>query len=276
MTSQVTAMSFGGDAGLHGYLPTERSKMSLPEIATRDEWLRARLELLQREKELTRARDALNADRRRLPMVRIEKDYVFEGPQGTAGLADLFEGRRQLFLQHFMFDPAWTDGCASCSAGADELAQGLIDHLHIRDTTFAAVSRAPLSKLEDYKARKGWSFPWYSSHGSDFNYDFHATIDESVTPLEINYRSRAELEAAGERMRWMVTAEQPFEMPGFSCFLRDGDDVFHTYSVFARGTEDLGGAYAFLDLTALGRQEDWEEPKGRADRERDATPSFRS
>ncbi|HEY3612309.1 MAG TPA: DUF899 domain-containing protein [Gaiellales bacterium] len=250
--------------------------MSLPEIATRDEWMHARLQLLEREKELTRARDALNADRRRLPMVRIEKPYVFAGPGGEVGLAGLFEGRRQLFVQHFMFDPSWSDGCSSCSAGVDELAPGLLRHLHVRDTTFAAVSRAPLATLEDYKARKGWEFPWYSSLGSDFNYDFHATIDESVAPLEINYRSRAQLEAAGERMAWMVTAEQPYEMPGFSCFLRDGDDVFHTYSVYARGTEDLGGAYAFLDMTALGRQEEWEEPKGRADNARDAMPDFAS
>jgi predicted dithiol-disulfide oxidoreductase (DUF899 family) len=250
--------------------------MSLPEIATREQWLHARLELLEREKAMTRARDTLNADRRRLPMVRIEKDYAFEGPDGSAGLADLFEGRRQLFVQHFMFDPSWTDGCASCSADADELAAGLLAHLHVRDTTFAAVSRAPLAKLEDYKARKGWEFPWYSSYGSDFNHDFHATIDESVAPLEINYRSRAELESVGERMAWIATAEQPFEMPGLSCFLRDGDDVFHTYSVSARGTEAIGGAYAFLDMTALGRQEEWEEPKGRAANARGAMPDFAS
>jgi predicted dithiol-disulfide oxidoreductase (DUF899 family) len=248
--------------------------MSLPEITSREQWLRARRELLGREKELTRARDALNADRRRLPMVRIEKDYVFEGPDGTVGLADIFEGRRQLFVQHFMFDPGWTDGCSSCSAEADELSRGTVAHLHVRDTSYAAISRAPRARLEDYKARKGWTFPWYSSFGSDFNYDFHVTIDESVTPLEINYRSRAEFEQAGKATEWM--SEQPFEMPGFSCFLRHGDDVFHTYSTFARGTEAIGGAYAFLDLTALGRQEDWEEPKGRAADPRGALPDFAS
>jgi predicted dithiol-disulfide oxidoreductase (DUF899 family) len=250
--------------------------MSLPEIASREAWLKARTELLQREKALTRARDALNADRRRLPMVRIEKAYVFAGPEGEVGLADIFEGRRQLFVQHFMFDPGWTDGCPSCSAEADELAQGTLAHLQVRDTSYAAISRAPLARLEDYKARKGWTFPWYSSFGSDFNYDFHATIDESVTPIEINYRSRAELERAGQPMAWMLTSEQPFEMPGFSCFLREGDDVFHTYSTFGRGTEAIGGAYAFLDLTALGRQEDWEEPKGRATDARGAMPDFAS
>jgi predicted dithiol-disulfide oxidoreductase (DUF899 family) len=249
--------------------------MTLPDVSSRGEWLAARTALLAREKELTRARDALNADRRRLPMVPIEKEYAFEGPGGQVGLLDLFEGRRQLFVQHFMFDPSWDDGCPSCSAEADELAQGTVEHLHIRDTTFASVSRAPLAKIEDYRKRKGWNFPWYSSSGSDFNYDFHATIDESVAPLEVNYRSRDEIAAAaGESAKWVLTAEQPFEMPGFSCFLRDGDRIFHTYSTFARGTEAIGGAYAFLDLTALGRQEDWEEPRGRAENARGAMPNF--
>ena len=247
--------------------------MSLPDITSRAEWLAARKHLLSREKELTRVRDALNSDRRRLPMVRIDKPYVFEGPGGKATLLDLFEGRRQLMLQHFMFDPSWEDGCPSCSADADERSDGLVAHLDARNTTFAAVSRAPLAKLEAYKARKGWKFPWYSSHGSDFNYDFHTTIDESVAPLEINYRTRAELEAASPG-HWVLTAEQPIEMPGISCFLREGDDVFHTYSVFARGTEAIGGAYAYLDLTALGRQEDWEEPKGRAADPYGAMPDF--
>src|SRR3954453_7697799 len=134
--------------------------MSLPEIVSRDEWLAARTALLEREKELTRLRDQLNADRRRLPMVRVEKDYRFEGPQGGAALVDLFEGRSQLIVGHFMFDPSWDDGCPSCSAGADEVSQGLLDHLHVRDTTLAYVSRAPLAKIEDYKRRKGWTFPW--------------------------------------------------------------------------------------------------------------------
>ena len=250
--------------------------MSLPEVTSRDVWIAARKELLQREKQLLRARDALSADRRRLPMVRVEKDYVFAGPGGEVGLADLFEGRRQLFVQHFMFDPSWVDGCSSCTAEADELSQGTLDHLHVRDTTFASISRAPLTRIEDYKARRGWKFPWYSSHGSDFNYDFHTTIDESVAPLEVNYRSREELAAAGPAFAWILTAEQPFEMPGMSCFLREGDDVFHSYSTFARGTEAIGGAYAFLDLTALGRQEEWEEPKGRAADARGAMPDFAS
>ena len=251
--------------------------MSLPEIASRDDWLAARKALLEREKDLTRMRDRLNADRWRLPMVRIEQAYQFDGPAGRVRLLDLFEGRRQLFLQHFMFDPSWDDGCPSCSADADEISAGLLEHLHVRDTTFAAVSRAPFAKIDGYRRRKGWSFPWYSSAGSDFNYHFHATIDESVAPLEFNYRARADFEAlADEAAKWVLTAEQPYELPGLSCFLRHGDGVFHTYSTYGRGTEAIGGAYAFLDLTALGRQEDWEEPKGRATDARSARPDFAS
>ncbi|MEY2442342.1 MAG: hypothetical protein QOJ46_1768 [bacterium] len=247
--------------------------MSLPEVASPGAWRAARIELLAEEKALTRARDALNAKRRRLPMVAIEKDYVFEGPDGEASLLDLFEGRRQLIVGHFMFDPSWEDGCPSCSAGADEVSAGLLEHLHARETTIAYVSRAPLAKIEDYKARKGWTFPWYSSHGSDFNYDFHVTLDESVAPVEYNYRTAAE-HAANGHSSFTDAAQQPFEMPGASFFLRDGDAVFHTYSSYARGAEMTGGSYYFLDLTALGRQEDWEEPKGRAAAEHAASPDF--
>ena len=234
--------------------------MSLPRIATRDEWLAARKDLLTKEKELTRQRDALNAERRNLPMVEVTKAYTFEGPEGTVGLVDLFEGRPQLIVYHFMFDPDWEDGCSSCSAGCDEVSDGLLEHLHVRDTTLAYVSRAPLEKLERWKAQKGWDFPWYSSYGSDFNYDFDVTLDKSVKPPVYNYRP----------------IDMEGEMPGQSHFLRDGDRVFHTYSNYARGAEMTGGSYYFLDLTALGRQEDWEEPKGRADRERGAQPNFSS
>ena len=245
--------------------------MSLPEIATHEEWLEARKQLLAREKEMTHRYDALNADRRRLPMVRIDKPYRFAGPGGEASLLDLFEGRRQLIIQHFMFDPSWDDGCPSCSAAADEMSDGLLSHLHARNTTFAAVSRAPLATIDGYRSRRGWTFPWYSSAGSDFNYDFHVTIDESVAPMEINYRSKQELEARGDSA---VESPQPFELPGISCFLSDGGSVFHSNSTFARGTEMLGGAYTFLDLTALGRQEDWEEPRGRAGDAHHAIPDF--
>jgi predicted dithiol-disulfide oxidoreductase (DUF899 family) len=247
-------------------------RMSLPQVVSRDEWLVARKELLVKEKELTRRRDALNVERRMLPMVEIVKDYVFEGPHGDARLLDLFDGRRQLIVGHFMFDPSWDDGCSSCSAGADEVSDGLLEHLHARDTSLAYVSRAPLAKIERYKARKGWSFPWYSSYGSDFNYDFHVTLDEAVAPVEYNYRTRAEHEQAGTF--FYVDSEVSIEAPGSSYFLRDGDTVFHTYSTYARGAEMTGGSYYFLDLTALGRQEDWEEPKGRAASVHIANPDF--
>jgi predicted dithiol-disulfide oxidoreductase (DUF899 family) len=246
--------------------------MSLPQVVSRDEWQAARKELLVKEKELTRQRDALNAERRELPMVEVEKDYVFEGPDGKASLLELFDGRRQLIVRHFMFDPRWDEGCPSCSAGADEISDGLLEHLHTRDTSLVVVSRAPLDKIERYKARKGWTFPWYSSYGSDFNYDFHVTLDESVAPIEYNYRTKAEHEQAGTS--GYVGGDQPIEVPGQSCFLRDGDRVFHTYSSYARGAEMTGGSYYYLDLTALGRQEDWEEPKGRATSARAAAPDF--
>ena len=248
--------------------------MALPQVVSSEEWLRARKALLAKEKELTRERDALSAERRRLPMVEIEKDYVFEGPDGKAGLLDLFEGRRQLIVGHFMFDPSWDDGCPSCTAGADEIAPGLLAHLHARDTTLAYVSRAPLAKIEAYKARKGWTFPWYSSYGSDFNYDFNVTLDESVAPVVYNYRTKDEHEQAGTAL--YVEGGQSIEGPGRSHFLRDGDTVFHTYSVYARGLETMGGSYYLLDETALGRQEEWEEPKGRATDARGATPDFSS
>ena len=238
--------------------------MSLPKVVSREEWLAARKELLAREKEMTRQRDALNADRRRLPMVRVEKDYVFTGPDGEASLLDLFEGRRQLIVQHFMFDPSWENGCPGCTSAVDEISEGVLEHLYSRDTTFVVVSIAPLEKIEAYKRRRGWTFPWYSSYGSEFNYDFHVTLDESVAPAEYNYRDLA----GGDNVEG--------EYPGQSCFLRVGDDVFHTYSSFARGAESTGGSYYFLDETVLGRQEEWEEPKGRADDVRAAVPDFAS
>ena len=221
---------------------------------------------------MTKARDALATKRRELPMVEITKDYGFEGPDGKASLLDLFEGRRQLIVGHFMFNPDWEDGCPSCTAGADEIADGLLEHLHARDTTFAYVSRAPIAKIERYKAKRGWTFPWYSSFGSDFNYDFHVTLDESVMPVEYNFRSKAEFERIGTTV--YTDGDGAVEYPGRSSFLRDGDRVFHTYSVYARGLETMGGSYYLLDETALGRQEDWEEPKGRADAARGAVPSF--
>jgi predicted dithiol-disulfide oxidoreductase (DUF899 family) len=223
--------------------------MENPKVVTRDEWLVARRELLAREKAATRARDELTAERRRLPMVEIDKDYVFEGPSGKVGLRDLFEGRSQLIVYHFMFDPTWDEGCNACSVVADNV--GHLAHLHARDTSFALVSRAPLSRIEPFKARMGWTLPWYSSLGSDFNYDFHVTQDEAVAPVEYNYRDKTELIEAG--MPYRTSGE----MPGLSVFLRDGDRVHHTYSTYGRGLEaPTLGMYGYLDLTPHGRGEE--------------------
>jgi len=245
--------------------------LNLPVVVTREEWLVARKELLVREKELTRQRDLLNADRRRLPMVAIEKDYAFEGPAGTVGLADIFAGCSQLIVRHAMFDPDWEKACPSCTAGMDEVSPGLLSHLGTRDTAYVAISRAPYPKLADYRSERGWTFPWYSSYGSDFNYDFGVTLDPAITPVFFNYRSHAELIELDPA--WADDACG--EVGGFSCFLRAGDRVFHTYSTFGRGGEDVDLAvYRMLDITALGRQEDWEEPKGRAAEPRPAAPVF--
>jgi len=248
--------------------------MSLPRIATRDEWLAARTDLLKDEKELTRQRDEINTRRRELPMVLIEDDYVFDGPNGAAHLIDMFEGRSQLIIYHFMFHPEWDEGCPSCTAGIDEVSKGFVEHLKVRDTTFALVSRAPLAKLERYKAARGWDLPWYSSFGTDFNFDFGVTIDASRGFDAYNFRTLDEYAAMGQES--MKTAEQPYDMPGRSCFLQVDGRVYHTYAQYARGLESTGGSYYFLDLTALGRQEEWEEPKGRSASTRNANPDFAS
>lgn len=239
--------------------------MALPEVVTREQWLEARKRLLAAEKKLTRERDALNAQRRGLPMVRIEKEYILEGPAGSVPLSGLFGDSHQLIVKHVMFDPDWDAACSGCTADIDEIAAGLLAHLRSRDTAFALVSRAPLAELLKYQASKGWMVPWYSSYGSDFNYDFQATLDKTRPQLEYNYQSQPQLIEDGQSSA---------EMPGVSCFLRDGDEVFHTYSTWARGTDILGNAYSWLDLTALGRQEDWEEPKNRAPRLHGADPTF--
>jgi predicted dithiol-disulfide oxidoreductase (DUF899 family) len=228
-----------------------------PKIVSREEWLRARKQFLSREKAHTKQRDALAAERRRLPMVKVEKDYTFEGPRGKVRLLDLFEGRRQLIVYHFMFDPdgpppgrtgaPWDEGCPGCSFVVDNI--GHLSHLHARDTSLVLVSRAPLAKIQPFKKRMGWSIPWYSSFGSDFNYDFHVSLDESVAPAEYNFEVKPKF---GE-------TELKGELPGLSVFLRIGDDVFHTYSAYARGLDCLDGTYAYLDLTPYGRQEEWED-----------------
>ncbi len=240
--------------------------MSLPDVVSREQWLEARRQLLAREKEATRARDALNADRRGLPMVAVDQEYVFEGPDGPVTLADLFGGKRQLIVQHVMYGPDWEQPCPGCSASLDSLSQGMLDQMGTRETTFALIARAPYDKIAALAKERGWSFPWYSSFGSEFNYDYGVTLDADRGLVDYNYR--AVPQALGD--------ERSTELPGFSCFLREGDQIFHTYSTYGRGTDTLVGAYALLDLTALGRQEDWEEPKGRVEAVRGGDPTFTS
>jgi predicted dithiol-disulfide oxidoreductase (DUF899 family) len=236
--------------------------MSLPDVVTRDEWIAARKELLAREKELTRQRDALNAERRRLPMTVVEKDYRFEGPDGEVGLADLFDGCSQLIVQHVMFGPDWETICPGCNASLNALPAAVLAQLRTRDTAYAAVSRAPAARIAELHAAKGWPVAWYSSFGTDFNYDFQVTIDPSVTPTVYNYAE--------------IDVTKPTEVGGHSCFLTDGDKIFHTYSTYARGSDATIGAYSLLDLTALGRHEDWEEPKDRVAKPHPADPTFTS
>ncbi|HEY9664245.1 MAG TPA: DUF899 domain-containing protein [Allocoleopsis sp.] len=232
-----------------------QSTIAHPNIVGRDEWLTARKTLLEHEKELTKHRDRINAERRRLPIVKLEKEYTFEGLNGTVRLIDLFEGRTQLIIYHFMFAPEWEKGCGGCTGLVNSL--GDLSMLNERNTTFALVSRAPFPKLEAYKTLKGWTLPWYSSFGSDFNYDFHVTLDETIAPIEYNYRDKAEL----ERLNGPNVVQG--ESHGLSVFFRLGDDVFHTYSTYARGVESLTDAYSLLDITPYGRQEDFEDsPSG--------------
>jgi predicted dithiol-disulfide oxidoreductase (DUF899 family) len=208
--------------------------MNLPPVVSETEWQAALEALRAEEKDATRARDALAAKRRRLPMVRIDKDYVFDGTDGKARLLDLFEGRSQLLLYHFMFGPNQDVGCDGCSMFVDQI--GHLAHLHARDTFFALVSRAPIAKIEAYRKRMGWTIPWYSSFESDFNVDLGVGPE---TPQPDVY--------------------QDGESFGLSAFLRDGEDVFRTYFTTHRGTEALGSVWTFLDVTPLGRQETWED-----------------
>ena len=200
--------------------------MNLPPIVSETEWQQALDRLLVQEKAVTHASDAAAAARRRLPMVEITTGYQFDGPSGRLSFGDLFEGRRQLVIYHFMFDPDWDAGCKSCSFFVDQMPS--LVHLHQRDTSFVLVSKAPLAKLEAYKSRLGWDFPWYSSFGTSFNADFKVT-DPSYG-----------------------------EVPGLSCFVRDGDRIFRTYFTQGRGVDALLATYVLLDRTLFGRQEDWE------------------
>lgn len=230
--------------------------MILPLVVSQAEWRAARKRLLEREKAATRQRDELAAQRRDLPMVKVAKEYVFEAPQGPRSLRELFEGRRQLIIYHFMFDPEWQEGCRSCSHAADSFAGSLV-HLAARDTALAVISRAPLAKIERFRKRMGWNFPWLSSFGNSFNYDFHVTLDETAeADHEYNFTPAAELLRTGKL--WSGKGE----MPGLSVFLRDRDSVFHTYSTYARGLDPLLATYTLLDLTPLGRQEEGEAMQG--------------
>src|SRR5438067_652111 len=214
------------------------------EVVSAAEWLVARKDLLNREKEFSRLRDAVSAARRKLPMVKVEKEYVFEGPNGKQSLADLFEGRSQLVIYHFMLGPGWEEGCKSCSYLADHF-DGANHHLPHRDVTFVVISRAPLSEIESYKKRMGWRFKWISSYGNDFNFDYHVSAtEEEKTKGKMFYNYRTDELIADE-------------MPGLSVFYKDENgSVFHTYSTYARGLEILVGAYNFLDLAPKGRDED--------------------
>ena len=228
-------------------IPTTASTNAHPPIVSRAEWLAARLELLQREKEQTRARDALNATRRRLPMVPVPADYRFSGVDGEVRFVDLFEGQRQLIVYHFMFAPDWDTGCPGCTNLISMYAD--VKRLHDQNTNFVMVSRAPYAKLAAYRDEHGWTIPWYSSGASTFNYDFHATVDPSVAPVQHNYR----LADPSENI-------EPGELSGMSVFLRlDNDSIFHTYSTFARGVERVTDPWSLLDLTPYGRQEGWED-----------------
>ena len=227
-----------------------------PPIVSRDQWLAERKNLLADEKELTRHYDRVNAARRRLPIVKVEKDYSFDGPSGRTSLKDLFEGRANSLSITSCSTRHGTKG-AQCSTSFVS-ALGDLSLLNSRDTTFVVVSRAPLAKLEAYKTQKGWNISWFSSFGSDFNYDFHVTLDPNVAPAEYNYRSKAEMEA---KTGHPVLFEG--EDNGLSVFFRLDEEVFHSYSVYARGCEALTDAYRLLDTTPYGRQQDFEDsPSG--------------
>jgi predicted dithiol-disulfide oxidoreductase (DUF899 family) len=213
-------------------------------VVSQKDWIAARKALLVKEKEFTRLRDQLNRERRNLPWVKVEKEYIFDGPEGKETLAELFAGKSQLVVYHFMFGPDWKEGCSHCSFWADNF-NGIPVHLRARDTTMIAISRAPLEKLEAFKKRMGWSFKWMSSFATDFNYDYQA----SVRPEELK---------AG-KVYYNYEEIKPFssECHAISAFYKDEHgDVFHTYSTYARGVDMLNTAYHYLDLTAKGRDEE--------------------
>ncbi|MBR0932176.1 thioredoxin family protein [Bradyrhizobium jicamae] len=218
--------------------------MQTHKIVSREEWIAARKSLMAGEKELTQAREALSRQRRELPWVRVDKNYVFDGPGGKVTLGDLFKGRPQLVVQHVMFAPEWDAACKSCSFWVDGFER-MVPHLAARDTTMIAISRAPPQKLEAFKKRMGWTFDWVSSGTNDFNYDYGV----SFTPEQ--------MQKGEARYNFGTTPPYGDELPGISVFYRDdAGDVFHTYSTFARGLDMMNAAYHYLDLTPLGRHEE--------------------
>jgi predicted dithiol-disulfide oxidoreductase (DUF899 family) len=221
-----------------------RNRILEHSIVSQEKWLQRRKELLSKEKELTRLRDRLNAERRELPWVRVEKNYLFDAPGGKVSLKELFAGRSQLVIYHFMFGPDWNEGCPSCSFVSDHI-DGALPHLAARDATMVMVSRAPLAKIEAFEKRMGWRFTWVSSYGSDFNSDFRVSFTkDEMAQGKVNY-NYAMQEFPSE------------EAPGISVFYKDtGGDVFHTYSSYGRGLEQLVGTYMILDMVPKGRDED--------------------
>jgi predicted dithiol-disulfide oxidoreductase (DUF899 family) len=225
--------------------------MATPQVVSTEEWLAARKALLTQEKEVTKAKDAVDAARRELPMTEVTKPYTFTGPQGEVSLVDLFQGRQQLITYHFMWRhaesgfPGEDQGCPTCSFLVDSI--GDLSHLHACDTTLVLVSGAPHESIERFRKRMGWQLPWYSSTGGDFNYDFHASFDESKAPIEYNYLSGNELEQV---MPWIRSGT---DGPGVSVFGRDGQRVLHSYSAYTRGLDMLLGNYRWLELTPEGR-----------------------
>ncbi|HEY3779980.1 MAG TPA: DUF899 domain-containing protein [Fimbriimonadaceae bacterium] len=230
-------------------------ELAHPPVVSESEWLAQRLKLLAEEKALTKAYDRVNALRRRLPMVKVEKPYTFTGPDGEKTLLDLFEGKRQLIVHHFMFDPAWDKGCGSCTWHTNQF--GNLSTLGKTDTSMVTISRAPIEKLLTYQSEKGWTNKWYSSYGTDFNYDFMVTVDPARGQTQYNYKTVEDLSGV------VGNDAETSELPGMSVFFRVGDDVFHTYSAYGRGLERLMDTFGLLDITPYGRQEDFEDsPEG--------------
>jgi predicted dithiol-disulfide oxidoreductase (DUF899 family) len=222
----------------------KKTKTDHPEVVSEAEWLIARKDLLAREKEFTRERDALSAARRNLPWIKVEKNYIFDGPTGKETLADLFNGHSQLLVYHFMLGPGWEEGCKSCSYLADHF-DGANWHLPHRGVSFVIISRAPLAEIQPFKKRMGWRFKWVSSHGNDFNFDFHVSATDEEKAKGKMYYNYETAELLSE------------EMPGLSVFYKDRNgDILHTYSTYARGLDLLVGTYNFLDLVPKGRDED--------------------